>query len=120
MTGCNVGAPERLGLVPEIPELQLLVAHDARVRCSPSLVFTREIRDDGFFELVSLVHHVMWKAKGMSNGARVGHGLWPATFVFRARDAVLWPHLHGHTDDLVALLAQKIPSDAGVHSTAHP
>src|SRR5436305_11479714 len=45
--------------------------------------------------------------------------LWPTTFVFRARNAVLRPHFHCHADDVVALLAQQITGNAGVDSTAH-
>ena len=55
----------------------------------------------------------------MSDTARIGHRLWPATFVLRARDAILRPDFHGHADDVVALFAQQIAGDAGVHSTAH-
>src|SRR4051812_1119302 len=55
----------------------------------------------------------------MSDVAGVGHGLRPAAFVFGAGDTILRPDLHGHTDDVVALLTQEIPSDTGIHSAAH-
>ena len=55
----------------------------------------------------------------MSYGARIGDGLRAATFVLRARDAILRPHFHRHADGLVALLAQQIAGDARVHSAAH-
>src|SRR5438270_12820322 len=55
----------------------------------------------------------------MGNRARVSDGLWSATFVLRARDAILRPHFHRYADDIVPLLAQQIAGDAGVHSAAH-
>src|SRR5438552_10262831 len=61
----------------------------------------------------------MGKTERMGNAARVCHRLRSATFVFSSRDTVLRPHFHRHSNDLVALLAQQITGDAGVHSTAH-
>src|SRR5712691_9834308 len=55
----------------------------------------------------------------MGDTARVCDRLRAATFVLCARDAILRPHFHRYTDDIVALLAQQITGDAGVHSTAH-
>src|ERR1700719_1569646 len=55
----------------------------------------------------------------MSDCARVGHGLRPATLVLRTRNAVLRPDFHRHANDVVALFAQKIAGHAGVDSTAH-
>src|ERR1700719_1550038 len=55
----------------------------------------------------------------MRDCARVGHGLRPATLVFRTRNAVLRPYFHCHANDVVALFAQKIAGHAGVDSTAH-
>ena len=55
----------------------------------------------------------------MRNRARVGDGLRAATLVLGARDTILRPHFHRHTDDIVALFAQQIAGDAGVHATAH-
>src|SRR4030095_1685513 len=49
----------------------------------------------------------------------IRHRLRPAALVLRARDAILRPDFHRHTDDFVALLTQKISGHAGVHSTAH-
>ena len=55
----------------------------------------------------------------MGDAARVRDRLRAATLVLGVRDAILWPHFHGNADDIVALLAQQIAGDAGVHSTAH-
>ncbi len=62
MPGRDVGAAERLGFVPKIPELQLLVAHDARIRRPAGLVLARKIIDHQPLELIGLVHHVMRNA----------------------------------------------------------
>jgi hypothetical protein len=51
--------------------------------------------------------------------ARIGHGLWAATFVLGPRDAILRPDLHGNADDIVSLFAKEVTRDAGVHAPAH-
>jgi hypothetical protein len=61
----------------------------------------------------------MWDTESMGNSTRVRHGLWPAAFVLRPRNAVLRPHFHCHPNDVVALLVQQITSDAGIDSAAH-
>src|SRR5438034_8423285 len=61
----------------------------------------------------------MRNTERIGNAARVRHRLWPATFVLRPRNAVLRPHFHRHPNDIVALLAQQITSDAGIDSAAH-
>ena len=61
----------------------------------------------------------MRNAERMRYAARIGDRLRPAAFVLRARDTILRPDLHRHANDFVALLAQQISGDAGVHSTAH-
>src|SRR5207247_2815512 len=70
-------------------------------------------------ELVCFIDHVMRNTERIGNAARVRHRLWPATFVLRPRNAVLRPHFHRHPNDIVALLAQQITSDAGIDSAAH-
>ena len=62
VTGRDEVAAERLRFLPQIPELQLLIAHHARIRRAAGLVFAREIIDHDALELVRLVHHVMWNA----------------------------------------------------------
>ena len=62
----------------------------------------------------------MWNAERMRHAARISDRLGAAAFIFRARDTILRPYLHGNADDLVALLAQQISRDTGVHSPAHP
>ena len=115
----NVIAAERLRFAPEITELDLLITHHTRVRRPTGLIFTGEIIDHEALELVRFINHVMRNAQRVRHAAGVRDRLRPATLVFRARDAILRPDLHGDADDVVALLAQKIAGDAGVHSTAH-
>jgi hypothetical protein len=62
MPGGNIGAAECLRFVPEIAELQFLVAHHAGVRRAPGLVFAGKIIDDEALELVRFIHHVMGNA----------------------------------------------------------
>ena len=120
MPRCNVVAPQGGGFAPKIAEFELLVAHHTRVWRAPGLVFAGEIINDQPLELVGFVNDVMRNTQRMCHTARIGHSLRTAAFVFRARDAILRPNFHGNADDLVALLAQQISRDAGVHSPAHP
>src|SRR5438094_6830518 len=117
--GRDIVAPERRCFLPKISEFQFFVAHHARIRSATSLVFARKIIDHKFFELVCFIDHVMWNSEHMSDATRVRHRLWPATFVLRPRNAVLRPYFHRHPNDVVALLAQQITSDAGIDSAAH-
>ena len=119
MPGGDIIAAERLGLAPEITELEFLIAHHAWVRRPASLVFAGKIIDNESLKLVRLINNVVRNPKRVRHAAGVGYRLRPAAFVFRARDAILRPDLHGHADDIIALLAQQIARDAGVHPTAH-
>src|ERR1043166_3085281 len=111
---------ERLRLTPEITKLDFLIAHHAWVWCPAGLIFAREIIDHESLELVGFINDVMRNTQRMRNAARIGHCLWSTTFVFRARDAILRPDLHGDADDVVALLAQQIARNAGIPPAAHP
>src|SRR5205809_2912129 len=119
MPGRDIIAAERLCFTPEVAELEFLIAHHAWVWRPASLVFAGKIIDNESLELVRLINNVMGNPKRVRHAAGVGYRLRPATFVFRARDAILRPDLHGNADDVVALLAQQIARDAGVYSTAH-
>src|SRR3954447_24351990 len=55
----------------------------------------------------------------MGDRARVRDGLRAAAFGFRARNAVLRPDLHRHTNDVVTLFAQQIARDTGIDPAAH-
>src|SRR5205809_3533411 len=119
MTRRDVIAAESLCFAPEVAELEFLIAHHTRVRRSACLILAGEIVYYDAFELIGLIDHVMGNAEGMGYAACVRHGLWPATFVLRSRDAILRPDLHRNTDHVVALLTQQVSCDARVHSTAH-
>src|SRR5215470_20378749 len=92
MACSDVIAAEYPGLVPEIAELKLFVAHHARVRRPAGLVFAGEIINHDTLELIGLVNHVMRNAERMRYAARVGDRLRSAAFVLRSRDAILRPH----------------------------
>src|SRR5262245_33658250 len=119
MARCDVVAAECLSFAPEIAELEFLVAHHTRIWRPAGLGFAGEIINHYALELVSLVHHVMWNPERMRHAARIGDRLWSTAFVLCSRDTILRPDLHRHANDFVALLAQQISRDAGVHSTAH-
>ena len=119
MTRRDVIAAERCRFTPEIAELEFFIAHHARVRRPTGLVLAGEIINHDALELVGFINHVMRNTERMRHAARISDRLRTAAFVLRAGDAVLWPHFHRHADHVVALFAQQISGDAGVHSTAH-
>src|SRR5256885_15746107 len=119
VSGRDIVTCEPLCFFPKISEFQFLVAHHTWIRRATSLVFAGKIIDHEFFELIRFIDHVMWDTESMGNSTRVRHSLWPAAFILRPRNTVLRPHFHRHPDDVVALLAQQITSDAGIDSTAH-
>src|ERR1700747_369280 len=59
VTGRDIIATERLRFSPKISELEFLIAHDARIRRTPGLLFAREIIDHGLLELVGFIAHVV-------------------------------------------------------------
>jgi len=69
--------------------------------------------------LIRFIDHVMRDVEHVRDATRVRHGLWPATFILGPRNTVLRPHFHRHPNDVIALLAQQITSDAGIDSAAH-
>src|SRR5437899_4641505 len=119
MAGRDVIAAECPGFAPEIAELEFLIAHHTRVRRPTSLIFAGKIINYDALELIGLVHNIMRDPERMRHAARISDRLRPAAFVLRTRDTILRPHLHSHANDVVALFAQQISCDAGVHPTAH-
>ena len=59
MASRDVVAIQRLGFIPQIAELQFLIAHHAWIWSAAGLIFAGEIIDHGFLELIGFVHHVM-------------------------------------------------------------
>ena len=106
MTRRNVIAVERCGFTPEIAELELFVAHHARVRRAAGLVFAGEIINHDALELIGFINNVMRNPERMRYAARIGDRLRAATFVLCTRDTILRPNLHRHAHHVVALLAQ--------------
>jgi len=106
MTGRDVIAAERCRFTPEIAELEFFIAHHARVRRPTGLVLAGEVINHDALELIGFINHVMRNTERMRDAACIGDRLRAATFVFRARDAVLRPDLHRHSDHVVALFAQ--------------
>src|SRR5438046_4082351 len=119
MTRGDVIAAERCRFTPEIAELELFIAHHARIRRPTGLVLAGEIFNHEPLELVGFVDNIMRNAQRMRHAARICYCLGTATFVLRTGDTVLRPDFHSDADHVVALFAQKISGDAGVHSTAH-
>src|SRR5437867_1450282 len=119
MTRRNKIATERFRFIPEIAKLEFFIAHHAWVWRATGLILARKIIDHEILELIGFIDHVMGKTQRLRDTARVGHGLWPATFVGRARDAILRPDFHRHPDDIVIFLTQQKAGDARVDSAAH-
>src|SRR5205809_4784625 len=79
VTGRDVIAAESLRLAPEVAELELLIAHHARVRRSACLILAGAIVYYDALALIGLVAHVMRNAERMGYAERVRHGPWPGT-----------------------------------------
>ena len=101
----EIGA-ELVRAVNEPAELQVLIAHHARVRCAAGLVFVGEVTDDVLLEFRRLVNEVIRNTERVADGAGVGDGLRAAAPVLGAIDTILRPEFKGDADDLIALLEQ--------------
>ena len=110
---------ERFRFSPKIAKLQFLIAHHARIRRSTSLVFARKIIDHQFFELIGFIDDVVRNSERVRHTASVRHRLWAAALVLRPSNTVLRPDLHRHANNVVALLAQQMTGDTGIHPAAH-
>src|SRR5471032_3387834 len=110
---------ELIRAVNQSAEIQILVAHHARVRRAAGLVFVGEILDDVLLEFRRLVNEVIRDVELVADGARISDGLRAAAFVLRAVHAILRPELERDADDLVALLDQKRRRRRGINSSAH-
>ncbi len=110
---------ELIRAVNQPAELQILIAHHARIRRAAGLVFVGEILDDVLLEFRRLVNQVIRNVELVADGARVGDGLRAAAFVLRAVHAILRPEFERDADDIVALLDQKRRRRRGINSSAH-
>jgi hypothetical protein len=105
--------------VNQSAELQVLIAHHARIRRATGLVFVREILDDVLLEFRRLVNQVIRHAEFVTDSARIGDGLRAAAFVLGAIHAILRPELERDADDIKTLLDQKRRRRRGIYSSAH-
>ena len=119
MAGGNKLRAELVRAVNEPAELQILVAHHARVRCATGLVFIGEVLDDVLLEFRRLVNEVIRDVELVADRARVGDGLRAAAFVLGAVHAILRPELERDADDIKTLLDQKRRRRRGINSSAH-
>ena len=110
---------ELVRAVNEPAELQVLIAHHARIRRAAGLVFVGEILDDVLLEFRRLVNQVIRDVELVADGAGVGDGLRAAALVLRAVHAILRPELERDADDLVALFQQQRRRGGGINSPAH-
>ena len=76
MAGGDVLRAELVGALDEPAELEVLVAHHARIRRAAGLVFLGEVLDDLALELRRFVNEVIGNAQLVADGAGVRD--WPA------------------------------------------
>ena len=119
MAGGDVLRAELVRALDEPAELQILVAHHARVRRAAGLVFIGEVLDDVLLKLGRFVDEVIRDAKLVADRPGVRDGLRSAALVFGAVDAVLRPELERDAHHVVALLQQQGRGGGGIHSSAH-
>src|ERR1017187_1434839 len=110
---------ELVRAVNEPAELQVLIAHHARIRRATGLVFVGEILNDVLLKFRRLVNEVIRDVELVADRARVGDGLRAAAFVLGAVHAILRPEFERDADDIVALLDQKRRRRRGINSSAH-
>ena len=104
MAGRNVLRAELIRAFDEPSELEILIAHHARIRRAPGFVFVGEILDDAILEFRGFVDEVIRNSKLMANRARIGDSLRSAAFVLSAIHAVLRPEFQCNSDDVITLL----------------
>ena len=119
MAGGDKICAELVRAINEPSELQILIAHHARIRRAAGFIFVGEVLDDVFLEFRRLVNEVIRDVKLVADGARVGDGLRAAALVLGAVHAILRPELERDADDLVALLQQQRRRGGGIYSPAH-
>jgi hypothetical protein len=119
MSGRDEICAELIRAVNEPAELQILVAHHARIRRATGLVFIGEILDDVLLKFARLIDQIIWNVQLVADGARIGDGLRAAAFVLGAVHAILRPEFQRDADDVVTLLDQKRRRRRGINSSAH-
>src|SRR5882724_2742948 len=107
MAGGDVLCAELVGALNEPSKFQILIAHDARIGSAAGLVFVGKVLNDFRLEFRRFVDEIIRDAKLITDRARIGNCLRPATFVFGPRNAILWPELEGNAHNIVTLLEQK-------------
>ena len=119
MPGRNELRAQLVRPLDEPAELEVLIAHHARIRCAARFVFIGEVLDDVLLKLRRFVDEVIRNAKLVANRACVGNRLRATTFVFGTIHAILRPELERYTDDIVTLFQQQRRRGGGIYSTAH-
>jgi len=118
VAGGDEAGAEAAGFAPEVAELELLVAHDARVGGAPALVLAGKVLDDLGLEVAGLLDHVMgmprvWataRASAMAEGPQ---------HLSSAREMQSWADFHRHADDVVALLLEEMGGYGGIDAAGH-
>ena len=87
----DIGGAELVSPANQTAELEVLVAHHARIRSATGLILVREVPDDLLLKFCCLVDEIVGNPKLMTNGAGVGDGLRPATLIFGAGNTILGP-----------------------------
>jgi hypothetical protein len=105
--------------VEQPAELQVLIAHDARVGRPAGFIFIREILNDFRLKLFGLIDEVVRDPQLVANRSGIGDGLGATAFVLGSGDAVLRPKLERDAHDVKALLEQKGSGSGRIDSAAH-
>ena len=118
MPGRHVLRAKLPGAVDQVAELQLLVAHHARVRRPPRLVLRREIIDHVPLKLLRFIDEIIRDVEFVGDRAGIHHRLRATALVLGAGHAILRPDLQRNADDVVPLLDQQRGGRGGVHPAA--
>ena len=100
----------------------IAVAGDAGVRRAPCQIFRRKIVNDRFFEIRLKIHHIIGNAQLRRHPSGVVHGgkAAAASVLLLLLLCLILPDLHGHPDDLIALLQKEPGRHRRIHAAGHP
>src|SRR5579862_5293536 len=121
MPGRYVVGVQRARAAPQAIELDLAIAHYARIRRAPAEIFGDEVVDHARGKVSAQIDHVERKVHALRDPARilevVMRAAGPATL--GERRGWFRRKAHRDADDVVILLAQKRRRDGAVHSAGH-
>jgi hypothetical protein len=113
-----------LSFLQQLPELQLLITQDARVRGSPLKVFSAKVIDDVPIEISFKVKYVKRNIESLSHSScilRLCHtaATVRVSFLVLGLALVGRPNSHGYANDIITILEQEMSRETAVNTPTH-